>query len=190
MVMSTMGLNARRLQDVEKFNAQAATVELLLYIRDLVANPKILTDLAKAKADALKLTDEEETKRQEALALIARTDELKNSFGALDEREKVLDQKHKDNLNLIEGMKNELKAKYDARDKALRDEEDKIAKTRAAADTLHKTVTETAKTLENDARKRQDTLSQKEDYLKGWENELSRRHGEVAEREKALFKKG
>lgn len=189
MNTSTMGLNARRLQDVEKFNAHAAAVEMLLYIRDVVTNPKTLTDLAKAKAEALKLTEEEEKKRQDAIELIARTDELKHSFNALDEREKVLDQKHKDNLNSIDGLKAEMKQTFDARDRAMKDAESKAAKALAAADTINKTAEDNAKRGSDEHRKAMDALGQKEDYLKSWENELSRRHGEVADREKNLFRK-
>lgn len=185
----TKGMSVQRLQDVEKFNAHAALVELLLLLKDTVTDPKLMSDLAKRKADALKLTDDEEKKRLEALDLISRTDELKNSFLALDERERKIDQQHKDNLGSIDRMKAEAKQGFDTRDRQLKEAETALGKKHVVADGIVKSAQDKAKQLDDELRRKGENQTKKEEYLKGWESELGRRLGEVMEREKALFSK-
>jgi chromosome segregation ATPase len=130
-MLVTKGMSVQRLQDVDKFNAQAALVEVLLLLKETISDPKLLGDLAQRKAEALKLTTDEEKKRQEAMELIARTDELKNSFRALDERERKIDQQHKDNLRAIDEEKASAKAAFDARERAIKEGETALAKKKA-----------------------------------------------------------
>lgn len=189
MVMVTKGLSMQRLQDVEKFDAHAALVELLLLLKDTVSDPKLMNDLAKRKVEALKLTADEEHKRQEALDLISRTDELKNSFLALDQREAKITQQHKDNLNQIDLMKAEAKSGFDARDKAMKESELALAKKKTADEALNQQMLAKHKQLEAELRKRQDDMDKKNDYLKGWENDIAQRLNSVVDREKALFGK-
>lgn len=187
MTMATMGLSKQRLQHVERFDSHAALIEVLLLLRETIANPRIMSDLATAKIDAMRLTEDEEKKRLEAMALIARTDEIKNSFGALDARESRIDQQHKENLSKIEAMKTEARQGFEIRERALKESEDQLRKKHSSADIVVKTSEDSAKRTEDELRKKADDLAKKDEYLKGWERDLEKRLHEVGEREKALF---
>lgn len=187
MITVTKGMSVQRLQDVEKFNAHAALVELLLLLKDTVSDPKLMADLAQRKVAALKLTEEEEKRRQDTLDLIARTDELKNSFVALDQREAKVDQQHKDNLNLIEKMKADGQSALNARDRAVKEGEQALAKKKAADEEANKAVVAKFRKMEEDLSKRQQDMDKKNEYLKQWETDIAGRLNAVVDREKALF---
>lgn len=165
MITVIKGMSAQRLQDMDKFNAQAALVEVLLLLKDTIADPKLLADLAQKKVAALKLTNDEEKQRQEALELIGRMDELKQSFQALDQREAKIDQQHKDNLNQIEAMKAEARQGFDARDRALKEGEGALAKKRAAAESTFREAEAQAKKLFSELEDRKRHLDERESSL-------------------------
>lgn len=185
----TKGLSIQRLQDVERFDAHAALVETLLLLKDMVANPKLLNDLAIRKAEALRLTQDEEKKRQEALELISRTDELKHSFVALDDRERKIDQQHKDNLNAVDLMKAEAKQGFDAREKSVREAEQVLAEKKASDEKDFQKRQAKLKSLETEHQKKINDLAARNEDLKKWEGEIAERLNSVVDREKALFRR-
>lgn len=175
MITVTKGMSVQRLQDVDKFNAQAALVEVLLLLKETISDPKLLGDLAQRKADAMKLTTDEEKRRQEALELIGRTDELKQSFLALDQREAKIEQQHKDNLNAVDLMKAEAKQGFDARSKMLAEGENALAKKKAADETSFRDLDAKAKKTLAELEDRKRQLDERESSL----NDLYRKIEDV-----------
>ena len=119
MLTVTKGLSVSRMQDVEKFNSHVALVEMMILLKELMSNPKTISDLGKAKIEALKLTEAEEKKRNEALEIIAKSDDIKVYAKQLDERAESIQKQHDQNLSYVDKLKAELEEKYAERHKRL-----------------------------------------------------------------------